>query len=466
MEITEFCWELVSNIYVVFRDGVIPGCFLWRFAGPFVKREQAAKWTGVVYAAVMLFLYYQPVNISSFLAHAAGAAVAFAAMGVMDYRNLEQKLVLSVIFFLVDRAAVGVSVFIANFFVDFLIYFPPIAEADIVWQFVVYILTTLLRLGSDTVFLWIAFSLVLKEYGDKEENLEKKELLLLFIPFLPVIAGYYGISLLTEVYEADTGNAVWYEYGVYNWLRAGYDIVSFGAVFVMVLVYQSIKKGQAEKRQTEFLHGQVESMECHIREVERLYGSIRSLKHDMGNHIMTLERLYAEREYKEAGEYAVKLQKEFQQADWEVKSGNPVTDVVLSEKKREAEEKGIAFISDFHFPEGTDINAFDMSVILNNAVTNAIEAAQQAKLPYIHLASGRRKNAYMIEIKNSFCGSLPKRMENGLFYTTKEDKQMHGFGLANIQKIAQKYLGEIDIRQEDGFFVLNIMLLLHISDQK
>ena len=106
-------------------------------------------------------------------------------------------------------------------------------------------------------------------------------------------------------------------------------------MLAIIIVYQHIKKRQLDKRQEELLQGQIENMKHYISEVEKLYGSIRTLRHDMGNHMMTLEHLYEKREYDEAGKYAAKLQEEFGSTGWKVKSGNPVTDVILTEKKKE-----------------------------------------------------------------------------------------------------------------------------------
>lgn len=47
----------------------------------------------------------------------------------------------------------------------------------------------------------------------------------------------------------------------------------------------------------------------------------------------------------------------------------------------------------------------------------------------------------------------------GLPVTTKKDGG-HGFGLVNIRKVAQRYYGDIDIRQKEGEFVLCVMLML------
>lgn len=77
-------------------------------------------------------------------------------------------------------------------------------------------------------------------------------------------------------------------------------------------------------------------MEKHIAEVAKLYQDIRSLKHDMGNHVMMLEKLCMKNEYNEAQKYMTQLREEFQSVSGEIKSGNPVTNVILEEKRKEA----------------------------------------------------------------------------------------------------------------------------------
>lgn len=62
---------------------------------------------------------------------------------------------------------------------------------------------------------------------------------------------------------------------------------------------------------------------------------------DIGNHLATLEALYATGKITAAEEYRKELKQKLWLADNEVKSGNPVTDVILSERKQEAQEEGI-----------------------------------------------------------------------------------------------------------------------------
>ena len=77
------------------------------------------------------------------------------------------------------------------------------------------------------------------------------------------------------------------------------------------------------------------------------------------------------------------------------------------------------------------------------------------------ISSYSNKNAYMIEIKNSFEKRLEINEESGLPETTKGDEESHGFGLLNIRKVARKYSGDIDIGQDGKNFLLSIMLMLN-----
>ena len=67
----------------------------------------------------------------------------------------------------------------------------------------------------------------------------------------------------------------------------------------------------------------------------------------------------------------------------------------------------------------------------------------------------------MLEIKNSICKRVEVDKETGLPETTKEDKASHGYGLSNIRKVAQKYCGDIDIRQDEKSFMLTVMLIVN-----
>ena len=74
-------------------------------------------------------------------------------------------------------------------------------------------------------------------------------------------------------------------------------------------------------------------------------------------------------------------------------------------------------------------------------------------------------NLFFIEIENSFAREIVMNKESGLPESSKSNKKFHGMGLANIQRCARKYKGDIDIdivigisKQEQQIFNLTVML--------
>ena len=93
----------------------------------------------------------------------------------------------------------------------------------------------------------------------------------------------------------------------------------------------------------------------------------------------------------DATEYLEHLKNEWDEVSPEIKTGSPVIDVILMEKLREAKERQIRFISDFHYPQNTKLNAFDLSVIMNNALNNCMENVSGDD-PYISISSFRKNS--------------------------------------------------------------------------
>ncbi len=84
--------------------------------------------------------------------------------------------------------------------------------------------------------------------------------------------------------------------------------------------------------------------------------------------------------------------------------------------------------------------------------------------PHIRLMSFRKKNFYVIEIKNTIGRSIYIPENEAVLAITKSGDG-HGFGLKNIRAVANNYQGDIDIYQEmdelvTWWFVPDVMLQL------
>lgn len=459
----ELYYEIVNFFYMILMNGMTAVCFV-RLVKPFFREAVRVWQVGAAYFMMMEFLFYMPWHISNFSAYSLGCLAGFLVMYHLEQRNVEQKIFLCVTFFslrwltftmenCIDKEYYRLSEKLSSYY-----------ATDVRVWFGLFVTDCVQDIILSVLFLMFAVSVVRKKYIYKQLAMTKKEMVMLMLPSLAAMFGYIILKFYERLYEADTGKSLFYVYGAYNWFSFFYYGISLAAIIVFIILHQDLKRKQVEEQQFAMFVSQAADMENHISEVEKLYRDIRSLKHDMENHIMVLESLYRDNEREAAKQYIEKLREKLQDNMFSVKSGNPVTDVILTEKGKKIEEKGIMFRCDFHYPEGTKADAFDISVILNNALTNAIEAAEregqkeEGKELFISVLSYRRKNVYMIEVKNSFSGELVIGAQQ-LPATTKEGEG-HGFGLANIRKVAQKYCGDVEIECEDGVCVVSVMLLV------
>ena len=156
----------------------------------------------------------------------------------------------------------------------------------------------------------------------------------------------------------------------------------------------------------------------------------------MKNHLLVLEnRENAE----ETRQMAEKLRSQI--ADYEdyVHTGNDFLDIIIKDKSERAREKQIDFSAAIDFGEAGFIDPLDISTIFGNAIDNAIEASE--KLPedrrMIEVKAGRVQDMVSIVIRNNYDGSRTPEDKR----TSKADAFMHGFGISNIKKAAEKYGG-------------------------
>ena len=142
------------------------------------------------------------------------------------------------------------------------------------------------------------------------------------------------------------------------------------------------------------------------------------------------------------------------------KTGNPVTDIVISEKMREAEEAGISFTRNFHYPSSGKVESIDIGVILNNALSNAIRAALGSSDRKVEVKAWKNNNAYLIQVTNSFAGKLIWDPQTGFPKTSKADKESHGYGIMNMKRITEKYYGTIQLEQDRDMVIFTAMMMI------
>lgn len=184
---------------------------------------------------------------------------------------------------------------------------------------------------------------------------------------------------------------------------------------------------------------------------------VRSIYHDMKNHLLVLEGSQGS----EVVQQMVKdLRSQIAEYEYYVHTENEFLDIIIRDKAEYAREKQIEFSAVVDFSGVNFIAPLDISTLFGNGLDNAIEASE--KLPeeqrIILLKAGKVQNFVSILIENH-CAQNKDLKEKD---TSKKDHFLHGFGISNMEKAARKYGGHLTIKNENGTFVLKILIPMPI----
>lgn len=243
------------------------------------------------------------------------------------------------------------------------------------------------------------------------------------------------------------------------------------AMLILVGEYSSIhifcryKKFLVERESVISRELGLQQLEQRFEEAQVLYGNFRSLRHDIKNHIQTIQGLSLSGERQATKAYVEKLNELIEEIDGKFNTGNTLCDVILNGKYRVARKSNIEFSVDFRYESG--ISDFDLGIILSNLCDNAIEACQKVQIQNrkIDISFMGDGPCVLLSVRNSYDGKEILFGENGLPLSSKNvmvnasGKSVdHGIGLKNVSVIAESYLGKMQLETKENEFLVTVML--------
>lgn len=237
-------------------------------------------------------------------------------------------------------------------------------------------------------------------------------------------------------------------------------LLFYAGAYLTIAFQQGMAALREEQAALYAEHQQTQAIRARIHEAEQFYTRIRQLKHEMRGHMTNIKALAGQGEYASLEDYIARMDESISDFELTLQTGNPVTDVIVNDTRRRSLDLGIRFQVDFHYPEPGAYDAFDMGIILQNLLQNALEACEKvSEGERLIVLTGKRKGRFfLIEVKNSFAGEVVFG-QDGLPVTTKqEDAPMHGIGLANVRREAEKYMGELELKVDQQTFSATVLL--------
>ena len=189
--------------------------------------------------------------------------------------------------------------------------------------------------------------------------------------------------------------------------------------------------------------------ESYYQALQREDRQVRTLRHDLRNHLTALRGLLEREDMGQAVRYLEQL------AGSPVLQGsrrlceNEAANAVLAAKAEEMARRGLEGVFSVALPQALPVAEIDLCALLGNALDNAMDGAEQSQDKRISVRCRVERGLFMLRVENAVDGTLEPDLA-----TTKSDRSAHGFGLAGMREIAERYGGSLEARVENGRFEL------------
>ena len=239
-------------------------------------------------------------------------------------------------------------------------------------------------------------------------------------------------------------------HNIEEFVSAGCCILIFISNVAVLFLLERMEYAASEREQLLMLNQQIQLQSKNMTSASELYSAQRKKVHDFRAHLNILNQLMKNQEYSAAEEYLEKITEQQTDRLFLVNTHHPILDALFNTKAAEATQKKISIDFEVNDLSNLPFDASDIVVLLSNLLDNAIEACQRYDKgdKTIHVMAVAQQD-FFISVRNT---SEPVTIINSSIPTTKPEPQLHGFGLANIRLILEKYSGEYTMFYENGWF--------------
>lgn len=227
-------------------------------------------------------------------------------------------------------------------------------------------------------------------------------------------------------------------------------------------LYSRITADRLRWMQTYTLQMRYEQEQKVLEEITLSNQVMSQRQHNFKQHIFTIKFLADGEEYEELKQYCKNLL--HQSWDGVLQTGNPIVNAIVSQKKAQAQEKGVNLkIESDQLPISLPIENIDLSVLIGNLIDNAVEACCEMRDAQVELTIKMFPGYLAVRVTNPVRENIGKN--NPKLYSTKKNRLTHGWGIPSIRMIAEKYSGEMSVEMTEKKFQATVILFWkEISD--
>lgn len=229
-------------------------------------------------------------------------------------------------------------------------------------------------------------------------------------------------------------------------------IINILLIFILV---QFTVQNQSQLNQVA-LQTRLNDDEKKLQESMQWSKSVRALRHDLSNHLISISQFIKSGEDNKALAYIEKISGNLPDAPTFTDTNNPTLNAILDLKRMICQKERI----NLKCYVQKDLAPFDdtaFSTVFGNIMDNAIEAEKAEQQKEIRL-SLESKGAYLhITVQNRI--QSPVLIDGKLPDTTKRDRRNHGLGMYSVTETVTQNNGAINIYEKDGWLIVDVLML-------
>ena len=356
----------------------------------------------------------------------------------------------------------------------FLFFAVCILVYDAPWPKVLFTSATILLLVFTNEIIGVALYCPPEALAGTPERLSTKGQIMFYGPYLAVGALlFFLLYLFLNRYKFSLGKNDWLLFAVFpisqaflmfGWLdairttadqsRVVFFLIAILAAVIadvgIFLTIHHIAQRAQLKAENEQLALQVEAQEKHYADLTAQYESIRRMRHDIANHLDTMQSLL---ESSRSGEAAAYLS-ELKASAYDTTLGiceNPIIDAFLHNKIEWAKTNGVEIRAQVSLRAGLNVSNVDLVRAFGNLLDNALEACAGIAGACIDLRCAQLNGCLVIRCENPVSGTPAEK-------SRRIPELDRGVGSRVLKDLAEKYNGSLKQERQEGAFRAELIL--------
>ena len=264
-------------------------------------------------------------------------------------------------------------------------------------------------------------------------------------------------ALLALAFPINQFLSLWLFFSTYMNLDAEYSpwqliptvLTYLLADIALVFLFMLVEKNAKIQAKNEMLEEEVAFQTKYYEKLGASYDQMRKMRHDIDNHLYTIQALISSGRADEAADYAREVSEKDADNPIFVSCENMVLASFIDKKTEDFSALEITPDIDIHMPKETGISNTDLICIFGNILDNALESCDGLENAQVKMHA-----EYKVPYLSILCENPIGKQKN----KKKTPEMERGLGLLILNELANKYDGDLKAAPNGDLFRTQLVL--------